>query len=713
MVKQHPTLRKRIVVIFVIAVLLPSLVLSYIGLQSIRQEQNRQEEIYLRNLEQSLSIAVTRVESDVEDRLQAVMNHLPVYELMTGSAFYPQVRRVIHQSPIVADVFLLDQNFRVFYPRRYLPDQVVSQQLSYRERPTYLQATAFEARGMLEEAIAEYRKGLQGSGSVVETMALMNGIARCQLKMQNLPEARRSYREIIALDQGRFLGGEVPFVLMAYYQLADIEAALGSPGAALNTMLDFYGLLSDNFHRLRSAQHAYYISGIQKKIEGSLSGASEAQESRYLDILNSEKASETERSFRFLFDTYILPVCRSNFQLSHHGPDLRYLRLQVEDRRLVIAMKASPGESDGKRIMGMVLNEDEAKRILSDAIESINARDETNLLLIPPGEYGGEYGEEYGREHGGESTGDAGHYHLLSAGFRGIRNLFPGYGLGINLRDNPDFAGIFRQTARLYYILFAGIVGIILLGIVFIFRDIYREQQFSRLKSDFIANVSHEIKSPVASIRILAENLAEGLITKQERQKAYFRLLSREAEKLSYLTENILDFSSMEAHRKVYRKEMINLQDLLRKVVQRFNLMHQKKDLLIHDTIPSDLTEILASPEGIEQAVLNLLDNAAKHAGPDQDIRISMSQNDKGVVISVSDKGIGIAPDEQEKIFEKYYRVNNTEQKTQGSGIGLSLVKEIAQMHNGSIEVESAPGKGSTFSLTIPVNHAKDTANRG
>lgn len=678
---------------------MPSLVLSYIGLQSIQQEQNRQEEIYLRNLEQSLSIAMTRVESDVEDRLQAVMNNLPVYELMTGSAFYPQVRHGIHQSPIVADVFLLDQDFRVFYPRKYLPDQVVSQQLSYRDRPPYLQGTAFEARGMLEDAIAEYRKGLQESGSVVETMALRNGIARCQLKMQNLPDARRNYREIIDLDKGRFLGGEVPFVLLAYHQLADIEAALGPPGAALNTMLDFFGLLSDNFHHLRSAQHSYYISGIQEKIEGRLSGASEAQASRYLDIHKREKAAETERSFRLLFDNYILPVCRSNFQLSRHGPDLRYFRLQIASDQLVIAMKASPGESDGTRIMGLLLNEDEIKRLLSDAIESINARDETNLLLIPPGEYVG------------DSTRAGGHHPVVSAGFSGIRSLLPGYGMGINL--DSDFDGVFRQTARLYYILFAGIVGIILFGIVFIFRDIYREQQFSRLKSAFIANVSHEIKTPVASIRVLADNLTEGLITNQERQKAYFRLISCEAEKLSYLTKNILDFSSMEAQRKVYQKEMINLYDLLRKVLQRFNLMHQKKDLVIHDAIPSRLTDIMASPEGIEQAVLNLLNNAAKHAGPDKAIWISLSQNNEEAVISVSDKGIGIAPDEQEKIFEKFYRVDNNGHNMPGSGIGLSLVREIAQMHNGSIEVESAPGKGSTFSLKIPVNHAKDTADRG
>ena len=673
--------------------MLPSLILSYLGLQSITQEQNRQEELYIQHVRNSLAFAISRLESDVEDRLNNILNYLPAYNVIPGRIYFDQLRYAINNSPLVDDVFVLDMDFRVYYPRKYLDDRIVQQKLNSAGQVHYEQSVAFEARGMLEDAINQYNEGLKEPGSAFQTLTLMNGIARCQLKMDQLFDARKSFREIIDLDRGRFLGNEVPFVLLAYYQLADIELKLRSPGAAMDVMLDFYELLVENFHHLRSAQHSFYISQIKGKIEKDLTIFSPVQTRRYLDINRRKKGAEEERTFRDFFNNQILPVCRNLFQIHTESTRLAYLRLQADEDHLIIAMKEVVDESQTKNIKGIILNDVEINSLLISMIEWHNTQDDIGIFLLNPPENNGNLPDVKEDPR------------IITAGFSDIRDLFPGYSIGISLLDNPDLENIFKRTVRLYYSIFAAIIGVILFGTIFIFRDIYREQQFSQLKSSFISNVSHEIKTPITTIRVLAGNLAEGLIIQQERQNAYFRLINREAEKLSYLTENILDFSSMEAHRKVYRKEFINLHDHLRKVLRRFYLMHQKDDIVIHDTIPSNLPDILASPEGIEQAVLNLLDNAAKYSGKSKGIWLSLKQNNKKAVISVLDKGIGIAKDDQEKVFEKFYRVNNQGQKTPGSGIGLSLVKEIALMHKGSIELESEPGKGSKFSLIIPLNH--------
>ncbi|MBW6478610.1 MAG: HAMP domain-containing histidine kinase [Bacteroidales bacterium] len=673
--------------------MLPSLILSYIGLQSIRQEQNRQEELFVQQLENSLALAISRLEADVEDRLSNIINYLPVYNTMPGRIYFDQLRYAINNSPLIDDVFTLGMDYRVYYPRKYLDDRIVQQRLSPAVQVHFDQGVAFEARGMLEAAINQYNEGLKEPGSAFQTLTLMNGIARCQFKMDQLFDARMSFREIIDLDRGRFLGNEVPFVLLAYYQLADIELKLGLPVAAMDIKLDFYELLVENFHQLRFAQHYFYLSKIKEKIEKNLIIFSPAQTRRYLDINRRSRAAENELLFRDFFDNHILPVCRNFFQVHTESTKLEYIRLQVDEDHLIIAMKAVTDESHTKSIKGILLNEAEINNLLISILELHNKEDDTGIFLLNPS------------ETSFKLTADEEDSYLITAGFLNTRDLFPGYSIGINLLDNPDLENIFRRTVRLYYSIFAAIIGVILFGTIFIFRDIYREQQFSRLKSSFISNVSHEIKTPITTIRVLAGNLAEGLIVQQERQNAYFRLINREAEKLSYLTENILDFSSMEARRKVYRKEFISLYDILQKVLRRFYLMHQKDEIVIHDTIPSNLPDVLASPDGIEQAVLNLLDNAAKYSGKSKSIWLSLKQNNKEAVISVLDKGIGIAKDEQQKIFEKFYRVNYTEQKTQGSGIGLSLVKEIALLHKGSIEIESEPGKGSKFSLIIPVNH--------
>ncbi len=674
--------------------MLPSLILSYLGLQSITQEQNRQEELYIQHVRNSLAFAISRLESDVEDRLNNILNYLPAYNVIPGRIYFDQLRYAINNSPLVDDVFVLDMDFRVYYPRKYLDDRIVQQKLNSAGQVHYEQSVAFEARGMLEDAINQYNEGLKEPGSAFQTLTLMNGIARCQLKMDQLFDARKSFREIIDLDRGRFLGNEVPFVLLAYYQLADIELKLRSPGAAMDVMLDFYELLVENFHHLRSAQHSFYISQIKGKIEKDLTIFSPVQTRRYLDINRRKKGAEEERTFRDFFNNQILPVCRNLFQIHTESTRLAYLRLQADEDHLIIAMKEVVDESQTKNIKGIILNDVEINSLLISMIEWHNTQDDIGIFLLNPPENNGNLPDVKEDPR------------IITARFSNIRDLFPEYSIGISLLDNPDLENIFRRTVRMYYSIFAAIIGVILFGTIFIFRDIYREQQFSRLKSSFISNVSHEIKTPITTIRVLAGNLAEGLIVQQEKQNAYFSLINREAEKLSYLTENILDFSSMEAQRKVYHKEFISLHDILRKLLRRFYLMHQKDEIIIHDNIPSNLPHVMASPEGIEQAVLNLLDNAAKYSGKSKSIWLSLKQNNKEAVITVVDKGIGIAKEEQQKIFEKFYRAHNTEQNTQGSGIGLSLVKEIALLHKGSIKLESEPGKGSKFSLIIPVGYA-------
>ena len=681
--------------------MLPSLIISYIGLQSIRQEQIRQEEAFIQNLGHSLDVAVSRIGSEVEDRLHAIMNSMPVFGAMPGSSFIRQIRSVVAHAPLIDEAFLLDRDFDVHYPRNFLDGRDARQPLAYHDQPFFDQGVAFEARDMPEEAILHYRMGLQASGCDTQTLALMNAIARCRLKMDQLTEAGVYFREIIHVDGGRFLGGEVPFVLLAYVQLAGIESSLNSPSAALNTMLDFYEIMVKQFHYLQPAQYGFYVAGIKGRIERKMPGASGAQSERYRLIREMEEAAGAERSFRLFFDRHVLPVCRNFIQLSGERAGLNYVRLKTDEERLIIALQMTEGASGYQGIRGIVLNAGEMNRALRIAVESHNVREQFEVILLPPAD----------RDKDASGAGEE--PQMISTGLGNIQALFPGYALGIDLGENAAFENIHRTTLMLYYSLFAAIVGVIFFGLVFIFRDIYRERQVQQLKSSFIANVSHEIKTPISTIRVLAGNLAEGLINREEKQKSYFRMINREAEKLSYLAENILDFSSMEAKRKVYRKQMISLHDLLRKVLRRFYMMHQKESITVHDAIPQGLPDVLASPEGIEQAVLNLLDNAVRHSGENKGIWLRLIQNKTGAVISVTDKGVGIAPGEQQKIFEKFYRVENKGQNSPGSGIGLSLVREIAHMHNGSIEVKSEPGKGSEFSLIIPLHHGKDIADRG
>ena len=225
------------------------------------------------------------------------------------------------------------------------------------------------------------------------------------------------------------------------------------------------------------------------------------------------------------------------------------------------------------------------------------------------------------------------------------------------------------------------------------------------MKSEFIANVSHEVKTPIATIRALAENLNEGWVTGQEKQREYFFLIEREAKRLTHLVENILDFSRIEKAKKTYRIEATSMADSTKKVIERFRLLVDVDGVLIKENIENDLPLLMLDAEAYEQALLNLLDNAVKYSREEKVIEISARLEDDSIIVAVADHGIGISKKDSEKIFEKFYRSPIPDgRKIPGSGIGLTLVKEIIEAHGGTIKVESKIGKGSTFILSFPIS---------
>ena len=274
----------------------------------------------------------------------------------------------------------------------------------------------------------------------------------------------------------------------------------------------------------------------------------------------------------------------------------------------------------------------------------------------------------------------------------------------VAIGENP-LETISSKSLIIYYILLGSVIVLIAFGIVFIFRDISRDERISVMKSEFIANVSHEIKTPIATIRTLAENLKEGWVTGEEKQREYFSLIDREAQYLTHLVENILDFSRIEKAKKSYRMEATSMGDSTKKAIESFRWLVDGQGVIIKENIENDLPLCILDAEAYERALLNLLDNAVKYSPEDKVIEISVRLQVDSIIIAVSDHGIGISKRESEKIFEKFYRsplLNG--RKIPGSGIGLTLVKEIVEAHGGMIKVESKIGKGSTFILSFPLS---------
>ena len=245
-------------------------------------------------------------------------------------------------------------------------------------------------------------------------------------------------------------------------------------------------------------------------------------------------------------------------------------------------------------------------------------------------------------------------------------------------------------------------------GLYLVYSNVRREAHLSRLKSDFVANVSHELKTPLALIRLFAETLELRRVPTEEKALQYYRVINKESQRLTQLINNILDFSRIEAGRKEYRFAPANVGRIVSEVVEAYRFQIEQQGFALAVDVAPDLPDVDADSEALGQALLNLVNNAIKYSREVKSLSLAVRGAGDKVLVSVTDRGIGVPKAEHKKIFEKFYRGEaSLVHETKGSGLGLSLVEHIMDAHGGTVEIESAPGKGSTFTLVLPVARKK------
>ena len=245
-------------------------------------------------------------------------------------------------------------------------------------------------------------------------------------------------------------------------------------------------------------------------------------------------------------------------------------------------------------------------------------------------------------------------------------------------------------------------------GLFLVYSNVRREAHLSRLKSDFVANVSHELKTPLALIRLFAETLELGRVPSEDKARQYYRVINKESQRLTQLINNILDFSRIEAGRKEYRFAPTSVARIVNEVLEAYRFPIEQQGFELTVDIEPGLPEVEADSEALGQALLNLVNNAIKYSREAKSIALTVRRAGEAVTISVSDRGIGVPKAEHRKIFEKFYRGEaSLVHETKGSGLGLSLVEHIMEAHGGTVDIDSTPGKGSTFTLVIPVAQKK------
>jgi two-component system, OmpR family, phosphate regulon sensor histidine kinase PhoR len=282
----------------------------------------------------------------------------------------------------------------------------------------------------------------------------------------------------------------------------------------------------------------------------------------------------------------------------------------------------------------------------------------------------------------------------------------PGIEFSIQLRSATIDSLVRERSKRENYI-FAGVLLIVLFGILFVIISIRKEIFLSEMKSEFVSNVSHEIRTPLALISMYAETLLLKRLKTPEKETEYLNVVHLEAQRLSEMVNRILTFSKMEKHKRTYHLSEIDLNGLIEEVIYSYSPHLKLMNVSYNLDLEPDLPFIYADRESIFECMINILDNAVKYGrDTDKKIVIRTSHIQQNVRIDLEDNGIGIAKKHQRHIFEKFYRVTkgNLAHKAKGTGLGLNIVKQIMENQGGSVKVKSVLDEGSCFSLIFPLS---------
>jgi len=320
-----------------------------------------------------------------------------------------------------------------------------------------------------------------------------------------------------------------------------------------------------------------------------------------------------------------------------------------------------------------------------------------------------------------------------ASGRIGTASAIPGaaeFELKFYLASRAQMLATERRRAWLVGLLIVGAAGAALIGFVSARRAFRTQLQLNETKSNFVSSVSHELRAPIASVRLMAESLERGKVAEGAKQNEYYRFIVQECRRLSSLIENVLDFSRIEQGRKQYEFEPTDVLALTRETVKLMEPYAEEKGVQLkletsNIQHPTSNIELEIDGRAIQQALVNLMDNAIKHSAKGQVVTVGLEPDGVGpkdysetgrmpVLLYVEDHGPGIPPAEHEKIFERFYRLGSElRRETQGVGIGLSIVRHIVEAHGGKVTVRSNVGEGSRFTIVLPVRPMETTDGHG
>lgn len=652
----NPRSQRKQILLFLLAVLLPSLVLIVITVRLISQERELSQK--------RIADEHRRLARDIGQHLLVRLEKIKLQEANAALNWTRSEARPEYINPEVVLVCLIEEQ------KLTLPWEIIQTKRAYQQTKESTHFSRIIQRGEKEEfenkslarAAQFYRQALTTANEPVNKGYARLLLARALRKANQTKESLGHFREILTLPSR--ITDEYGIPLAFYAAGCMLEAGEGLDQVANRIQNELES------KRWLSPSEAYMLNGIVKKLVSSSPGGSQKPAEDFQQKIN-EYIAKLEQVL----------VLQNDFQSL--GLEENQYREAPRDEPLWSVYGAEPWLIS----CTPPLSGSQPRLIAVDVQEMLTSlRGEASDSKVFP--------SEFRLVTDTTSEGES-----LGPNFPNLKIAFvPGLDTALSKQWS------FRRSFYLFAL--ALILSATLFTAYLLWRDVRREVRTAEMRSQFVSSVSHELKTPLTSIRMFAETLRSRGSKDKKMRGEYLDTIVNESQRLTRLLNNVLDFSKIEQGKRIYHRVPTSLYEIIQATARAMAYPLSQLGFKLHIEIEKGLPDIMLDRDAVEQALLNLLSNAMKYSGDSRDIDLRLERTGDYALIQVIDRGIGIDTKEQKHIFNKFYRVPSQEnERLPGTGLGLTIVSHIIKTHGGRIEVESSPGRGSTFSIYLPLEN--------
>ena len=663
-------MHKKIILLNIVLILC-AICLSYFGFKTAKyQETEIMEDI--RRQAVSAGKVASGVVGEIFEDIEKEIDEIP--SIMAGEKT-PDPDKML---------FAFDSNLNTIYPRfKAYRKELKKPNFSLDFLRRFQQIETLEVKGDLKEAIISYEALLKETRPLNEKALAQFAIARALKKKGDKKKALFAYKGLKYFEN--FSPDGLNLNIISRYEIIKLNKEMDDFEHAISNALSLLHDIQNRKLDISEGERTYFANLLFKIIDDPALRKSEAEQDEFAKLKKTiqqekefyKKTALLKNIFEWLESKKVMETEHKNISARKLGDTLLFFKVIENKKHGKIIVSTVKDKID---IDNRLIKELKIKGLFGDIVCWVVSANSDAIL-------------------------QTGEINTLSPTVAlNLGEWLAGAKLNVYHKRTKNIEESSRRRMAVNISMVGILFIIIILSSILSLRMTMKEVELSRMKTNFISSVSHEMRLPLSTIKTANEMFNIGKIKDNKQAKKYYEYIASEVNRLERLVSNVLDFSRIDAGRKKYHFKEENMGEVVQEAITSVRDYFKKERFSIEENIEG-IINARVDKEAVMQAVLNLLDNAKKYSGTSKIIKVKISRNDKYAVLDIIDKGIGIEKDKISKVFDVFYRTEDEmTRKTKGVGLGLSIVKHIMDVHRGKVEVKSEKGEGSTFSLLFPLD---------